>query len=369
MKILIVHHCDSWGGAGVSLRDVCRMLVPMHDVTVCLPHLYSDVDSELRKIDGIKITSIESDMGMISAYNGGPRFISRTFAKSFLKTYESRSKLRSILDEKYDLVILNSITLAWAAKLVKKMGSKAVVYVRETKVNNPGYYLCRHLINKYCDGVLFISDHDKKAASFKAENQYVVRDCLDFNLYETALTRDEACNRLGLNKDKFNLLYVGGDDELKGYSVMLAAMSRITDKKVQLIVAGNVREDKKMASESITYLGRVFDMPTLYRASDVLVFPSTKGHQARPVFEAGAAGLPVIISDFPETADEVRAGVNGLVFEPCDATTLANKIKEVHNSVEFAKQLGAKNKEYAKERHDFSKVKTELFRIFGSWHF
>ena len=251
MKILIVHHCDSWGGAGVSLRDVCRMLLPTHDVTLCLPHLNSEVDGELKKIDGIKTVSIEADMGMISAYNGGPKFISRTFAKNLIRIRDSRRRLENILKDKYDLVILNSITLSWAAKTVKKNGARAMVYVRETKVKNPGFYLCKHLINKYCDDVLFISDFDRKSMSFRAKNQLVVRDCLDFDLYEVGIDRAQACDKFGLDRDKFNLLYVGGDDELKGYSVMVSAIQKITAPEIHLVVAGDVHPKKKIYAENI----------------------------------------------------------------------------------------------------------------------
>ena len=241
-----------------------------------------------------------------------------------------------------------------------------MVYVRETKVKNPGFYLCKHLINKYCDDVLFISDFDRKSMSFRAKNQLVVRDCLDFDLYEVGIDRAQACDKFGLDRDKFNLLYVGGDDELKGYSVMVSAIQKITAPEIHLVVAGDVHPKKKIYAENIKYLGKVFDMPTLYHACDALVFPSTKGHQARPVFEAGAAGLPVIISDFPETADAVNDGANGLVFEPCNADALADKINKLHSSVGLVEQLGAKNRENAQAKHDFSKVQTNLLSIVES---
>lgn len=361
MKVLILHHCDSWGGAGISLRDACRMLCDEHEVTVCLPHLASEVGKELEKIGAVKTVSIEADMGMISAYNGGPRLISRTFVRNFLRTRQSNSKLKEILKNgDYDVVILNSITLAWAAKTVKKEKLSTVMYIRETKVDNLAYRYCKHLINKHCDGVLFISEYDKKTTVSKVKKQMVVRDCIELDKYDVKLTREEACERFGIDKDKFNLLYVGGTDELKGHSIIVSAMSKIDDPKIQLIAAGGGVESKRARADNITYLGKVFDMPTLYRACDALVFPSTKGHQARPAFEAGALGLPVIMSDFPETADEVINGENGLVFKPCDSDELKEKILELYNSPEERKRLGENNRENTRERHDFEEVRACL---------
>ncbi len=366
MKILILHHCDSWGGAGVSLRDACKMLSGEHDVTVCLPHLESEVDGELKKLDGIKTVAINADMGMISAYNGGPGLLTRTFAKNCLRTRKSAARLAEILKTGYDIVILNSITLAWAAKTVRKAGAKAVMYIRETKVDNVAYHYCRHLINKHCDGVLFISEHDKKISALKVKDQAVIRDCIELDKYNVGLTREEACERFGLDKVKFNLLYVGGTDELKGHSVITAAMSKIVSTNIQLVAAGGAVEAEKIHTDNITYLGKVFDMPTLYRACDALVFPSTKGHQARPAFEAGALGLPVIMSDFPETADEIRDGENGLTFKPCDVDELRNKILELYNSPEHRKALGENNRENTRARHAFDSVRHEALSFLES---
>ncbi len=361
MKILILHHCDSWGGAGVSLRDACKMLCDEHEVTVCLPHRDSEVDRELKKLGSVRTVAIDADMGMISAYNGGPRLISRTFVRNFLRTRESGRRLGEILKNgDYDIVILNSVTLAWAAKTVKRMNIPAVMYIRETKIDNVAYRYCKHLINKYCDGELFISEYDKKTANSKVKAQMVVRDCIELDKYDVKLTREEACERFGLDKDKFNLLYVGGTDELKGHGVIVSAMLKIDEPNIQLIAAGGCVESKKASADNITYLGKVFDMPTLYRACDALVFPSTKGHQARPAFEAGALGLPVIMSDFPETADEVRDGENGLTFKPCDSDELKGKILELYNSPETRKRLGEKNRENTHNRHNFDEVRACL---------
>ena len=360
MKMLILHHCDSWGGAGVSLRDLCKMLAGEHDVTVCLPHVDSEVDRELKKLDGIKTVAINADMGMISAYNGGPSMLTRTFVRNLLRTGKSGRRLDVILNSGYDVVILNSITLAWASRAVKKAGAKCVIYIRETKVDNLAYRYCKHLINKYCDGVLFISEYDKRITALKVKDQAAVRDCIELDKYDVKLTREEACEMFGLDKDKFNLLYVGGTDELKGHGVIVSAMSKIDEPNIQLIAAGGAAEAKRTLADNITYLGKVFDMPTLYRACDALVFPSTKGHQARPAFEAGVLGLPVIISDFPETADEIRSGDNGLTFKPCDSDDLKDKIIQLYNSRALRQVLGEKNRENAVQRHDLVSVQKDL---------
>lgn len=367
MKILILHHCDSWGGAGVSLRDICLMLIGEHKVTVCLPHLDTDVQKKLSEIDGLNFVTINADMGMISAYNGGPRVISRTFARNLLRIKKSKNELEKILKKtEYDLVIHNSITLSWAAIVAKKMKIPNIMYIRESRVNNLGYTLCKYLINKYCDGIAFISEYDQRIMNCKLKKQAVIHDCLDFEKYRNDLSKKEALSEYDLDASKFNVLYVGGDDELKGYSIILSAMQKINNPLIQLVVAGDVPNNKKMLSNNITYVGKVYDMPLLYRACDVLVFPSTKGHQARPVFEAGAMGLPVIISDFPETRGAVENEVNGLTFEPMNSTELVEKIVKLYESRQLCKKLGEENHKRATKNHNFDNVKGVILEFIES---
>ncbi len=361
MKILILHHCDSWGGAGVSLRDLCYMLSPVHEVTVCLPHLESQVSEQLGTIKDLKIIAINAPMGMISAYNGGPKVISRTFVKNLFRIQKSAIAFKNIVQSgNYDLIILNSITLAWAAKTVRKMGIPVLMYIRETKVKNVGYKICLKLINRYCSAVAYISEFDRKNSGLKVRNQAVINDCLNFEKYNISITRSEACKFFSLDDKKTNLLYVGGTDELKGYSVIMAAMDKIRDVDVRLIVAGGIANDKKIEMDKVIYVGKVLDMPTLYKACDALVFPSTKGHQARPVFEAGAMGLPVIISNFPETADEVRHDENGLLVEPNNSATLARCIQELIIDRDKMEKMGERNRENAICRHDFNVCQKQM---------
>lgn len=364
MKILLIHHCDSWGGAGVSLRDLCSMLLNSYDVTVCLPHLGSEVDGELSKINGINTVEIGDDIGMISAYNGGPHMISRTFFRNLMRIPQSAVRLEKILKaDAYDLVILNSITLSWATKTVSHMRIPSILYIRETKVSNIAYLFCKYLANRHCSGTAYISDYDKRSVKLKTKHQAVIRDCIDIDQYEITKDRSEVSFKFGVGQDLFHILYVGGSDELKGYSVIISAMEKLQEFPAVLLIAGNVEEDKMVDSSNVIYLGKIFDMPELYHACDVLVFPSTKGHQARPAFEAGAARLPVVISDFPETSDEIKDGENGLTFLACDSDALADCLRRLIQDRSMAKKLGEKNYINTKKKHDFNACRADFLTL------
>lgn len=354
MKILIFHHCDSWGGAGVSLIDLCVMLKNQNSITVCVPHIKSDVVEELRKLTDINIISIEENMGMISAYNGGPKNLSRTFFKNYFQIFKNKKKIESILnDTKYDVVLLNSITLSWISKIAKNNKLASVCFVRETAVINVGFKISCMNLQKYCSGVIFISEFDKESIPLRGVHTTVIRDCFDF---------DDLVDRKKSN-NSFQIAFLGGDDPLKGYSILLGAMKLLENYPIKLVVAGNVRSDLQVQSGNISYVGKVSDVSNILSESDVLVFPSVKGHQGRPIFEAGAYEVPVIVSDFPQTANEVINYSNGLTFIPNDASDLANKIIWMYYHPKERLSMGKKNKLNTMENHSIKKnaIKLNLF--------
>lgn len=365
MNVLLIHHCDTWGGAGVSLKVCIEMLLDGgHTVTVCYPHENTGVVENLKKIQGdISLISCEDEIGMISAYNGGPESTSKTFWRNLTKIRNSRRKITAILEcKKFDLVVANSITTSWICKLTYKMKLPSLVYVRETmpKHNSLGFKMVRHYINKYATGVVFISEFDKRQMQFKTGRQHVFRNCIHVDIYQTKVSREEACGKFGLDASKLNFLFLGGSNELKGYSVLTGAMKQISTPDFNMVIAGNMEEGKQVDDARIHYLGMVFDMPLLFKACDALVFPSTSAHQARPAFEAGALGLPVIISDFPETAETVRNDYNGLVFNPCDSTALAEKMLLLCDNKSLREQLGKNNLENTLRLHNYDKTQKEF---------
>ena len=362
MRILFIHHCDSWGGAGVSLKCCCEMLSQSNDITVCLPHGNSCTAQELGKNENIKLTSVEDDMAMISAYNGGPRFLTRTFAKNFLAISSCKKKICNLLNQgEYDLVIVNSITLAWLCKPVSRAGIPVCVYVRETKpAKHLGFLIEKHFINRYADGVLFISEYDRETMRFTTIKQAVVRDTVKVD--DNTIEGDkEACRqKLHLPEDKKLFLFMGGMDELKGYEYAVRAMDMVNAEDILLVIAGNTNPSTRAERDNIIYVGLVSETFALYRACDALIFPSIEGHQARPAFEAGFAGIPVIISEFPQTSAEVIDGYNGLTVPPKSPVRLAALIQKLSKDEALRKEYGENNRKMAWERHAFLVCKTEL---------
>lgn len=361
MNILIVHHSDNWGGAGVSLRYLVEMLKDNHNIVLCVPHMGSKISEAFIHFDGIICVSVEQKIPMISAYNGGPSFLTRTFFMDLNGMKKCADSIVEIVRRfRIDYVILNSITLSWLSKPLKKNCIKNLVYIRETKPKfHIGYYLEKRFIERYADGAIFISEYDYKEMGIKTKHYSIVRDCVKKEEYEFS-DPEEWAQKYKISFNGFKVLYVGGDNELKGYKYFIDSLDHLDSDDYLYLIAGKVNEDSRIDDYRIKYLGEVFIMPALYSMCDVLVFPAIRGHQARPIFEAGFACKPVIATDFPQICNELINGYNGFVIAPRSSKSIAEKIVALKNNTNVCRELGNHNYEHSVKRHDFINCKQEL---------
>lgn len=184
-----------------------------------------------------------------------------------------------------------------------------------------------------------------------------------------ALGRDEAAARMGW-PGRTVVLAVGGVQPRKGSRVLLEAFARARGRlpgNPLLVVAGGdgffadpavVRawEDDAVrlglvvhhgpgapADADVARIGVVDDddMPVLYRAADVLAFPSTREGFGLVVVEAMAAGLPVVTSDIPVLAEFLRDGDDCLMTPVGDSGPLAQAIVRLANDDDLRGRLTA----------------------------
>ena len=362
MKVLIVHHCDTTGGAGLSATLCAKMLLEKHEVSVCIPHRNSSIWKLFEKIDGLHLVELGEDIGLINAYSGGPRFYGLSFISGILKIIRSKRKLKKILSNDYDMIILNSITLSWILHIVP-LNKKSIIYIRETKGTNPFFKLQKHYINKYADGVIFISEFDQDNYQFDTKYQTVIHNSCPPEFSSNRMSRKECQELLGIDSNFFNILFVGGTESIKGYEIIISAMKKIEKYPIKLIIAGKCDTDKVTIANNVSFLGEITNMSSLYKSVDVLVFPSIFPHQARPAFEAGFYEIPVIISDFPQTAEEVQEKVTGLLFEPGNDTALAEKIVSLYTDDNLRYRLGQQNYCHSMEFHSFEKNKLKFMKF------
>lgn len=366
-KIVLFHHSDCWGGGSISLLTVADSLKETYQVVVYLPHENTDLFKEFENRN-ICVRSVNDNIGIINSFSGSSGTFTIDFVRYIAKIIlHTRPKFREILEaEKPDIVAVNSMTLSWFGKDINKIGMKSVCFVRETVSNDLGMKLIKYYLNHYFDGIAFISEYDKSVFKSRAKIQAVIPDSLIPFHVSGRSTKKMFQNKFG-RRDTLNVLFVGGTNNYpKGWFVIRDAMNFLKQYNIRLFVAGAIDEKEIVIANNITYLGICTNMEDVYAESDILVFPSTAPHQARPAYEAGFMRLPVIISDYEQTREFVKNGVNGLTFKTGNSEELAECILKLYCDAELRERLGENNYTEAIENHSYDTCKNKLHTFMQS---
>lgn len=155
--------------------------------------------------------------------------------------------------------------------------------------------------------------------------------------------RATARRKLGLSDDAFTVGWVGRLSHEKGPDVLIDALGHLTDlpTKVSMVGAGPAREALGARAvalgvgERITWHGVVGDAASLFRAFDVFVLSSRTEGSPMVLFEAMAAGVPVVASEVGGVPDTL-SGAEAALVPPDDPRALANAIRDVHGNRERA---------------------------------
>ncbi len=179
----------------------------------------------------------------------------------------------------------------------------------------------------------------------------VVPGGVDAARFAPSLSRAEAGTRFGWG-ERPTVLALGGISRRKGSRVLLEAFARARGRLGDdglLAIAGHDgdqqgyvarwREDAARLGlavagprpgrrESVALLGaiRARDMPALYRAVDVLAYPSTREGFGLAVLEAASAGVPAVVSDLPVLRETLADGRDCLMVPAGHAAPLADAL-------------------------------------------
>lgn len=152
------------------------------------------------------------------------------------------------------------------------------------------------------------------------------------------LTRVEARKVLGLPSDQFVVGWVGRLIPVKGCDVFLRALSRLRDPAVHASVIGDGPQREALgalvAQEGLTdrvhFHGSRDGAGTLFTAFDVWVLSSRSEGTPMVLFEAMAAGVPIVAADVGGVRDVV-SDPEACLVPPNDPATLAARLHGIHS--------------------------------------
>jgi phosphatidylinositol alpha-mannosyltransferase len=158
-----------------------------------------------------------------------------------------------------------------------------------------------------------------------------------------------------------NLVYVGRLEQRKGVAHLIRAFARLQRQypRLRLVLGGDGPERaaleqlvRQLGLERVVFLGYVpaADLPRLLAAADLFCAPATYAESFGIVLvEAMAAGLPIVAAANAGYAGLLAAHPGNLLVPPGNDRALAGAIAILVEQPEYARELGARNRDAAQQ--------------------
>lgn len=172
--------------------------------------------------------------------------------------------------------------------------------------------------------------------------------------------------------EDFRFCFVGRIVKDKGVNELVHAFSRLymENNKISLLVVGDFEreldpllsdvEEKILHHPGIRFVGYQKDVRASFAVSDVLVFPSYREGFPNVVMQAGAMGLPSIVTDINGCNEIIVEGKNGVIIPPKDDEALYNAMLYFVTQREEVKVMASNAREMIVSRYEQQAVWTAL---------
>lgn len=182
-----------------------------------------------------------------------------------------------------------------------------------------------------------------------------------------------------LRKDKFfTFIFVGRVVGDKGINELIEAFSKLSKEKdnIRLQLVGNYEEKldplKSITFENIRKNTRIEsvgpqygdDLLGYYAASDCFVFPSYREGFPNTVMEAGAMGLPCIVTDINGSREIIENNKNGVVIPSKHADALYDAMKNMIEDEQAYNRMEANARPMIQSRFEQSFVRKCLLDFY-----
>lgn len=162
----------------------------------------------------------------------------------------------------------------------------------------------------------------------------------------------------------FTFCFVGRLVGDKGINELVEAFDRLHKEipATRLLLVGPYENDldplkpnvdeRIRRGDGIEAVGSQSDPRPYYAASDALAFPSYREGMPNVVLEAGAMGLPSIVTDINGSREIIRQGYNGVVIPPRDADALYQAMGRFATCREETARLAANARKNVADRYE-----------------
>jgi len=229
------------------------------------------------------------------------------------------------------------------------------------------------------DAVIAISEFEKKLIlEYKYNIKRIEIVNPGINLEDFSKNSDENILSEFYLQESIIILCVCRIAKSKSLEVLIKALPKLISQypELKLVIAGPDFNYKKI----LLALIKNFDVEknvvftdflprhkliSLYKASDLFVFPSSFEAFGIVMIEAMAAGLPIIAANACAAPEIVKNNVNGLLFQPENDKDLADKIIKILKDKQLKKEMAVASLDLAK-KYDFNRTTSQMLDIYNS---
>ena len=193
---------------------------------------------------------------------------------------------------------------------------------------------------------------------------------------EERRTKDDERNS-SLKSKVFTFVFVGRIVGDKGINELIEAFKRLKPHSAKLVLVGTfeekldpVKPETKQEIDNnpnIEWVGRQADVRPFYEQADAFVFPSYREGFPNTVLEAGAMGLPSIVTNINGANEIIIPEENGLIIPSKDSDALYQAMQRFIDEPELVKKMANNARKMVIDRYEQKYIWGELLKVYQSF--
>ena len=183
---------------------------------------------------------------------------------------------------------------------------------------------------------------------------------------------------LNITKNDFVFVFVGRLVSDKGINELVEAFTEMskthTNSKLLLVGPLETHLDPLLPNtlneiknnEAIIYAGFQTDVRPYFATSNALVFPSYREGFPNVVMQAGAMGLPSIVTDINGCNEIIRSDVNGIIIPVKDMQAIYNAMKKLVSDKSYCNKVQVNSRQMIEKNYSQSELWNALLDEYNS---
>ncbi len=368
------------GGIARVVNDLSKRLIKDgHDVTVVT---YKEGNVPYYELDkGVKVYRV--DNFMINASN----FIDWVMQLNFNMIAKASEIIQK--EGEFDVIHAHDWLVAYAAKTLKhsyniplvstihatEAGRNSGIRDSQQKYINDTEWMLTYESTEVIVNSNYMKGELQRLFGLPFEKINVVPNGVNLLLY-SGVDRDyEFRRRYAMDNEKI-ILFVGRLVYEKGVQHLIAAMPKILngyhDAKLVIAGKGGMMDELKQEANALGLGDKVYftgyingkDVPKLYKAADVAVFPSTYEPFGIVALEAMLSERPIVVSDIGGLNEIVQHRENGMKCYAGNANSIADSILELLYNPELCANVTKKAKAKVRNEYNWNKIAQDTHFIY-----